>query len=156
MIIITQVLRVMLAALLFRIRVSIIDVAIEVDHRKTLRPLAFLILMSHEFQDKLFLTFLGDKLFTDPLLLVLKLMVQRMGGTTTVDFEVLELSQPFQMVERLKSKVKVGSHHVFRGLGSKVWILPDPSVLPRQEMTTWAALAGGCISQFLEDFTITI
>ena len=46
MIIITQVLRVMLAALLFRIRVSIIDVAIEVDHRKTLRPLAFLILMN--------------------------------------------------------------------------------------------------------------
>ena len=102
------------------------------------------------------LTFLDDELFADPLLLVLKLMVQRMSGTTAVYFKVLELSQPFQMVEGLEAKVKVGGHHVFRGLRSEVGILPDPSVLPRQEMTTWAPLTGGCISQFLEDFTITI
>ena len=54
MIIITQVLRVMLAALLFRIRVSIIDVAIEVDHRKTLWPLVFLILWNNSISNATF------------------------------------------------------------------------------------------------------
>ena len=102
------------------------------------------------------ITFLDDELFADQLFLGLKLMVQRMGGTTAVDFEVLELSQPFQMVEGLEAKVKVGCHHVLRGLRSKIGILPNPSILPGEEVTAWAPLAGGCISQFLEDFTITI
>ena len=95
-------------------------------------------------------------MFTNPLLFVLKLVVEGMGGTTPVDFKVLELSQPFQMVEGLEAKVKVGCHHVLRGLRSKIGILPNPSILPGEEVTAWAPLAGGCISQFLEDFTITI
>ena len=51
------------------------------------------------------ITFLDDKLFPDPLLLFLELLVEGMGGTTTVDFEILEVAQPFQMVEGLEAKM---------------------------------------------------
>ena len=92
---------------------------------------------------------MDDELLLDPLFLGLKLMVKRMGWTTPVDVEVLEATQPLQMVECLEAKVEVGHYQMLCGLWSKVGILPDASVLPREEMTAWTPLAGDGISQFL-------
>ena len=83
---------------------------------------------------------MDDELLLDPLFLSLKLMVKRMGWTTPVDVEVLEATQPLQMVECLEAKVEVGHYQMLCGLWSKVGILLDPFVLPGKKVATWAVV----------------